>query len=73
MNEFIESLASKINWKLMKKEYPDLYDDPVVKHLRDITIKKARELTEEEGTKYRKKILYAMNLEIYEDGEPKHE
>ena len=33
MNEFIESLASKINWKLMKKEYPDLYED--LKHLKD--------------------------------------
>jgi hypothetical protein len=40
MNEqsklFIELFASKIDWKEMEKANPNLYDDPVIKHLKDI-------------------------------------
>lgn len=35
MNEFIELLASKIDWESMEKENPDLYEE--LKHLKDTT------------------------------------
>tara|TARA_R100000781_G_C4043396_1_gene114822 strand:- start:385 stop:528 length:144 start_codon:yes stop_codon:yes gene_type:complete len=44
MNEqsklFIELIASKIDWELMEKANPNLYDDPVIKYIKDITDEK---------------------------------